>query len=477
MNLLRLLLPPKRERRVLGRFYLSCVVSEFLNLIQPFQFVYLFLVLDRPEWAAIPLMVESLIVFALEIPTGVIADRWGRKTSVVLGEVLSGVGWMIAPCAMLLHGVPQLIVACLAFAFEGLGRTLVSGAEEAWVMDNLIASGREDLTERYFARERSVSSLGGVVSGLAVWAVLLTLQASAGLMATVWIVAAAGQFASAAILATVPELRVSRSPHAAGAPGSVRTEGSLARTLSAARSFVTVKPLLAFTVIGLIISFARSVSGDAFDISLITKGLDARNLAPLTILKDVIGVIVPLGGVALSRRLGRHRALGLLLVVTAGASAVLFLQAPLLAVVGLYLLFDALDGVSGPIRHTIEQGYYRSTERATASSIAHQLSELSRTIGLGVFALILGRHSSELKAAVPDLVGAFAGGWRPPAAVPVGALGLPVADGAIVIFAGVGLAAALLLFVFPWNRYARSGSRRADSWSSPCLQTRSAKPL
>lgn len=61
--------PDSTERSILGRFYLASGVSETLNVIYPFQFVYLYLVLDHPEWAPVPLLLESTAYLLFEIPS------------------------------------------------------------------------------------------------------------------------------------------------------------------------------------------------------------------------------------------------------------------------------------------------------------------------------------------------------------------------------------------------------------------------
>ncbi len=453
MRILRPFLPRGRERRLLGRFYLSCVVAEVLNVVQPFLFVYLLLVLDRPEWAAIPLAVSSLVAFGLEIPTGVVADRWGRKASVVLGDVLSGLGWAIVPVTALVHGPLQLAVACLAFGLDGLGRTLVSGAEEAWIVDNLLSTGDEQLTAQYFARERSLASIGGVAAGLAVWILLLSVPVGAALLAGLWLAAASGQFLSAAILSGIPELR----PPAAARDAVGPDAASVGKPRRPLRAVLHVKPLVAFLGVLVVATFSASIFQNAFDISLITRGLNPRELAPLGIAADLIGFVAPLGCLALTRRLGHHRTCAALLLLTAAASLLFFADLALSSVVGLFLFFTLMDHLYGPVARTIRQAYIPSPVRATASSIANQASELARTLGLATFALLLGRHGAELQAAMPGLVEAFAGQAAPPPSPPAGTFGLPVADGAIVLFALAGTLAAALLLLFPWRRQAPDG--------------------
>lgn len=66
-----------------------------------------------------------------EVPTGVFADRFGRKASVVISYVVIGT-------AMVLFGAlgsAPLIIA--AYALWGLGYTFMSGALEAWLADEV----------------------------------------------------------------------------------------------------------------------------------------------------------------------------------------------------------------------------------------------------------------------------------------------------------------------------------------------------
>ena len=54
--------PRQDERRPVGRCYLASGISELFNVVWPFQFAYLFMILEWPEWAVIPLLVESASV-------------------------------------------------------------------------------------------------------------------------------------------------------------------------------------------------------------------------------------------------------------------------------------------------------------------------------------------------------------------------------------------------------------------------------
>lgn len=67
----------------------------------------------------------------LKVPTGVIADLYSRRLSLVLGCLFLG-------CAMLLVGsFPTFTVIMAAQLVSALGYTCLSGAQEAWLADEL----------------------------------------------------------------------------------------------------------------------------------------------------------------------------------------------------------------------------------------------------------------------------------------------------------------------------------------------------
>ena len=75
--------------------------------------------------------VLELTVFLFEVPTGIVADLYSRRRSVIIGIVLMGAGFV-------LEGVlPLFATMLLAQVLWGLGVTFESGAIDAWVSDEL----------------------------------------------------------------------------------------------------------------------------------------------------------------------------------------------------------------------------------------------------------------------------------------------------------------------------------------------------
>lgn len=101
--------------------------------------------------------VYSAVVIASEVPTGMMADRWGRRLSVILGSA-------VAVCAMITFGVGHTVPILLAsYAMFSVADAFFSGADSAILFDTLKGLGRDDEFSRWQARE---SVIGGAATGV-----------------------------------------------------------------------------------------------------------------------------------------------------------------------------------------------------------------------------------------------------------------------------------------------------------------------
>jgi len=97
-------------------------------------------------------------VFTLEIPTGIVADKFGRRLSVAIGCLLFSAD-------MLFFGLGFGYGALFAAEFLGaVGMTLMSGAEEALLYDTLVAAGEQDRARHYLSRAGAAGTLGLLVA-------------------------------------------------------------------------------------------------------------------------------------------------------------------------------------------------------------------------------------------------------------------------------------------------------------------------
>jgi DHA3 family tetracycline resistance protein-like MFS transporter len=102
-------------------------------------------------------------VFLFEVPTGVVADTYSRRLSLIIGYLGMGFAWL----AVAFVSAPWLAIAL--WALWGISYTFTSGAEEAWVADEIGA----DNVPRVFLRAARVGQAGAIVLQVAVGAASL----------------------------------------------------------------------------------------------------------------------------------------------------------------------------------------------------------------------------------------------------------------------------------------------------------------
>lgn len=101
-----------------------------------------------------------------EVPTGVVADRMGRRTSFLSGAVTLCVATLLY--LLLWHIGGPLWAWAVTSMLLGLGFTFFSGATEAWLVDALMASDYDGTLEDAFAKGEiaaGVAMLTGSVAG------------------------------------------------------------------------------------------------------------------------------------------------------------------------------------------------------------------------------------------------------------------------------------------------------------------------
>jgi MFS family permease len=124
-----------------------------------------------------------------EVPTGVVADTSGRRTSFLLSTAVLCLATLGYVAVALLGG--GLFWFCVMSVFLGLGFTFYSGAVEAWLVDALKATNYDGELEQVFARAGIITNalmLVGTVAGGFLGTVNLALPyvVRAGLLAIVF---------------------------------------------------------------------------------------------------------------------------------------------------------------------------------------------------------------------------------------------------------------------------------------------------
>ena len=112
--------------------------------------------------------IMEVAVLSFEIPTGLVADYFGRKKSLIIGTFI--IGW-----AHLLEGsIPAFWAIAVGAALWGIGWTFISGAETAWIADE-IENEELDATLLNGAKFSSLGSFLGIVVSVLI-AIVFTVQ-------------------------------------------------------------------------------------------------------------------------------------------------------------------------------------------------------------------------------------------------------------------------------------------------------------
>ena len=99
-------------------------------------------------------------VLLMEIPTGAIADVYGRKVSYVMSSLLLAGGFFI-------YGVSgSLLGFIIAEMTAAIGKTCESGAYQAWLVDSLKHEGCKKPLNHVLARENAISTVAGVCAAI-----------------------------------------------------------------------------------------------------------------------------------------------------------------------------------------------------------------------------------------------------------------------------------------------------------------------
>jgi len=109
---------------------------------------------------SIIMAVSALTSVFFEIPTGAIADIFGRRASVFLSYFFLGIIYLLMPLSS------NYIYLLVLFLILGMTQTLSTGAYEAWVVSNLKRKKKSKLIANYFAHDLSIMNIGIVIAPL-----------------------------------------------------------------------------------------------------------------------------------------------------------------------------------------------------------------------------------------------------------------------------------------------------------------------
>ncbi|QGY48259.1 MFS transporter [Maribellus comscasis] len=102
--------------------------------------------------------IYSVAIVFMEIPSGWMADVWGRKKTLILGSILGSGGFLIYSFS---YGFWAFVIAEIIL---GIGHSFVSGADSAMLFDSLKVSNK---TRKYVKLEGRITSVGNFAEAIA----------------------------------------------------------------------------------------------------------------------------------------------------------------------------------------------------------------------------------------------------------------------------------------------------------------------
>lgn len=105
--------------------------------------------------------IYSVAIIVLEIPSGYLADVWGRKNTIILGSILGTAGFAIYSCSSGFYG---FLIAELVL---GTAQSFISGSDSALLYDSLKLNNREKDYVRYEGRVLSVGNFAETLAAAA----------------------------------------------------------------------------------------------------------------------------------------------------------------------------------------------------------------------------------------------------------------------------------------------------------------------
>lgn len=351
-----------------------------VNLVYQVEIVHL----NPLQLVLLGTMLE-LTIFVFEVPTGIVADVYSRRLSILIGYVLIGCGFVVEGV------VPHFEALLLGQFLWGLGYTFTSGATQAWIADEV----GDERAGRAFVRGAQAGTLGALI-GIPLSITLASLRLQVPIIAAgvcFWVMALV-------LVAIMPERGFTPTP--AEERDSWRV---MARTFRQGLHVVRGREVL---LVFVAVSVFYGLYSEALDRLWTAHLLRNFTLPGLGGLKPVtwfgiIGVVVMLLSLVateiMQRRINTTNQRQIVRTLF-GFTAVMVISIFVFAAAGrfgvaviAYVLFSLARGTSGPFFTAWINPHIESNVRATVFSMMSQVDAISQVAGGPVLGMI-GRQVS-----------------------------------------------------------------------------------
>ena len=346
-----------------GMFYTD--ISYFLTSVQGLSYSFMGIVITT----------MGIATFASSIPLGIAADKYGRKKTLILGNVIAGI--IIAVFAFTTNPAALIVAA----VFEGISEAAFSASSGALLAEHSDSEKRNGVFSLYsFANSMSFG-----IGSLAIPAIVIfeffgfTNKVSHGLL---YVTLAALSLASTVILLKIKEFDRSKRPKKPEADNEAKASHKRSRSI-----------LAKYVISSVIIAF-----GAGMVVPLMTAWLRLQYGIPDVVSGPILGLVSIVIGVAtlasplIAKKLGLVKAI----VVTQLASTIFMFATPLsgsyIIASSVYCVRAFLMNMASPLSQSLIMGLVNEDERGMASGVNAALWRLPNALStfIGAFLMSIG---------------------------------------------------------------------------------------
>lgn len=364
----------------------SCLCAAFFSLIFTVSQVYQVEIIHlSPMQLILAGTTFEITNFVCEIPTGVVADIYSRRLSIIIGTALIGLGFVI-------QGIfPNYIAVLVSQVFWGIGSTFTSGAVEAWISSEN-RSGNLNSIYLKGAQVGQIGSLFGIILStiLGNYSISLPICLGGGMLISL----------SLFLVVFMPEYHFSSA-----APEQMNSFGKMFFTFKAGLKIIKAKNIL---MMMMLIALFNGLASEGYDRLNAAHFLKDTALPKLWNLKPVtwFGIFGALGmlissfvmQVVIKKQKGRdnNKSIGMLLIINLiyMLSMMIFgLTKNFGIMLSAYLSINALKSINRPIMNALLSIHIDENVRATVLSTNGQINSLGEMIGGPIIGIIADKYS------------------------------------------------------------------------------------
>jgi len=352
----------KDELRLLWPFYLYYLVFGLSIMIMPFLIIYFRDLGFSFFQISIITSAFGISMFLFETPTGAFADSISRKYSVILGFLLTGAAVSLMPL------FKNFYTLLILWVLAGIGMTFVSGAEEAWVIDNLNHHIRKDLHHEYFIKSSSLASFGAIFAPI-LGAILVKNHP----LSMLWYVFGFGFLVNAIILSAF-----AKELYRPEKTGFIKTMKQTFDNSKRGLKFTFTHKIVFLLTLGSIFSFLMIIGDAGWQPFLVSLSMPRYALGIMWSIGAAIMMITPF----MSKLLVNMKVKNVVAVTTLIRMLLLFLilfiYPPFyLIAAAIYILDDGLRGLKDPLLQTYFHKFVPENIRATVVSVGSMLTRIT----------------------------------------------------------------------------------------------------